>query len=139
MENPTHKIDPILIDSRLQFVLALVLPVALLIGVVAGSLDLAETSETVEPYRLTLDLNEATSAELQLVPGIGKVTADRIIAERQRTKGFRSLDDVLHVVGVGPKTLLELKRFCDPIVPDSAREEQIAEDHFASVRPPDSP
>ncbi|MEM0926669.1 MAG: helix-hairpin-helix domain-containing protein [Planctomycetota bacterium] len=132
MEIPKHKIDPILIDFRLQCVLGALLPAAVLLGVLAGTFQLSETSAPIDPYRLTLDLNAATSAELQLVPGIGKVTADRIIAERERVTRFGALEDVLNVVGVGPKTLLQLERYCDPIT--SKRQETIAqEDHLVSA------
>jgi competence protein ComEA len=42
-----------------------------------------------------VDLNSATSAELESLPGIGTVTAGRILDYRARTGAFRSVDDLL--------------------------------------------
>ena len=48
-----------------------------------------------------LDLNNASNKELQLVPGIGPVTAVKITAGRP----YQSVDDLLKIPGIGPKTL----------------------------------
>lgn len=45
-----------------------------------------------------LDLNYASLRELQTLPGVGKVTAERIIAQRP----FNSVDDLARVGGLGP-------------------------------------
>ena len=52
-----------------------------------------------------VDLNSATTRELESLPGIGPVTAGRIIAHRDSNGPFATLDDVLDVHGIGPKTL----------------------------------
>ena len=48
------------------------------------------------------DLNRASAAELQGVPGIGPVGARRIVAERERGGPYRSPGDVVRVSGFGP-------------------------------------
>jgi hypothetical protein len=45
-----------------------------------------------------VDLNHASLRELQTLPGVGKVTAERIAAERP----FDSVDDLARVDGLGP-------------------------------------
>jgi competence ComEA-like helix-hairpin-helix protein len=60
------------------------------------------------PYRV--DLNHAGKEELKQIPGIGDATADRIIAYRSR-QHFRSVDDLVHVDGIGRLTLEKLRRF----------------------------
>lgn len=56
-------------------------------------------------------LNSATAADLERVPGIGPALASRIIAKRDSTGAFRSVDDLLAVRGIGPATLEKLKKY----------------------------
>lgn len=56
----------------------------------------------------TIDVNRATSAELQGLPGVGPVLADRIVAERRR-RPFVHLDDLTRIPGVGPATVERLR------------------------------
>lgn len=66
-----------------------------------------------------LSLNSATSAQLQSLPGIGPVFAQRIIdyreqLQRSEGRGFRSVDELLNVPGIGPKRLSDLQ---DRVIP----------------------
>lgn len=63
------------------------------------------------PPALRLELNSADRAALLALPGIGPVYADRILAHRAAAGGFRSVDDLLAVRGIGPKTLERLRPF----------------------------
>jgi len=58
-----------------------------------------------------IDLNRATAAELQLLPGIGPAMAERILQYRKQLHGFRSVDDLDGVRGIGPKTLEKIRPF----------------------------
>lgn len=58
----------------------------------------------VEP----VDLNRATAGELQALPGIGPVTAERIVAFRNENGRFARVADLIEVAGVGPRTLERL-------------------------------
>jgi competence protein ComEA len=55
-----------------------------------------------------IDLNTATAAELESLPGIGPKTAADIIAHRTDSGPFSSPDDLLEVSGIGPKKLAGL-------------------------------
>lgn len=55
-----------------------------------------------------LDLNRATAAELDALPGIGKVLAGRIVEWREREGPFQSVDDLGKVEGIGPALLAKL-------------------------------
>ncbi len=55
-----------------------------------------------------LDLNRATAEELQALPGIGPVTAGRIVAWREENGGFRAPDQLMEVSGVGERTFARL-------------------------------
>lgn len=55
-------------------------------------------------YAWATNLNEASSAALQRLPGIGPKTATLIVEERDRGGAFTSLDDLsARVRGIGPK------------------------------------
>ncbi len=56
-----------------------------------------------------LDLNAATQADLEELPGIGPVTAGRILAWRQAHQRFSRVDELGEVAGIGPKTLAQLR------------------------------
>lgn len=52
-----------------------------------------------------VNVNTASAAELETIPGVGPVTA-RAIIDRRETRGpFRSVEDLLDVKGIGPKKL----------------------------------
>jgi competence protein ComEA len=57
-----------------------------------------------------LDLNQATLHEFDQLPGIGPALAQRIVEHRRSHGRFTTVDDLLLVKGIGPKTL---ERFRD--------------------------
>jgi competence protein ComEA len=65
-----------------------------------------------------LDLNRATKAELRLLPGLGDALAQRIVDFRSRHGGFRSIDDLRQVFGIGPKTLDRIRPFLFVATPE---------------------
>lgn len=64
---------------------------------------------TVAPADDGIDLNTADQAALETLPGIGPALAGRIIAWRDENGGFRSVDDLLAVPGIGEKLLAGLR------------------------------
>ena len=56
-----------------------------------------------------LDLNTATAAQLEELPGIGPATAAAIVDAREERGGFASVDDLLDVRGIGPAKLEALR------------------------------
>jgi competence ComEA-like helix-hairpin-helix protein len=52
-----------------------------------------------------IDLNHASVAELRRLPGIGPVGAGRIVEEREANGPFRSVGDLVRVVGFGPSRI----------------------------------
>jgi len=56
-----------------------------------------------------LDLNTATLEQLDALPGVGPATAQAIVDERERRGGFRSVEELLDVRGIGPAKLEQLR------------------------------
>jgi competence protein ComEA len=52
-----------------------------------------------------LNINTATASELEALPGIGPVTAARIVAFREQHGPYRAVDDLIHVQGISTKTI----------------------------------
>jgi competence protein ComEA len=55
-----------------------------------------------------LDLNAATASELDALPGVGPVTAQRIVDHRTRKGPFASVDQLREVEGIGDSKLAKL-------------------------------
>ena len=55
-----------------------------------------------------LNINHATSDELQTLNGIGEVLAERIVAYRLENGPFVSVYDLMNVEGIGEKTIREI-------------------------------
>ena len=58
-----------------------------------------------------LNINTATAAELIDLPGIGEATAQRIISYREQKKGFRKIEELMNVKGIGKKKFENIKSY----------------------------
>lgn len=58
-----------------------------------------------------LNLNTATLAQLQLLPGIGPKMAERVITYRKANGGFKSIEQIMDVKGIGAKKFEKMKPF----------------------------
>ena len=56
-----------------------------------------------------ININSATASQFEELEGIGPVKAQNIIETRQRMGGFRTIDDLLNVSGVGEKILENIR------------------------------
>ena len=64
-----------------------------------------------KPPAHPVNLNTASAAELQQVPGIGPSTADKILQMRKSYGAFKSVDDLRAVRGIGEKRLAKMKKY----------------------------
>jgi competence protein ComEA len=56
-----------------------------------------------------VNLNSATVPQLEALPGIGRSTAEKIVEYRQKSGGFKKVEDLMNVQGIGEKSFLKLK------------------------------
>ena len=61
------------------------------------------------PESAPLNLNAATEAQLEAMPGIGAATATRIVEYRKKNGGFEKVEELMNVKGIGEKSFLKLK------------------------------
>jgi competence protein ComEA len=79
-----------------------VILVALAVTVVAGAADGSQPSGVV-------NINTASSEELQLLPRVGPALAGRIIEFREANGGFQTVDEILAVKGIGESSFEKLE------------------------------
>ena len=63
------------------------------------------------PPAKPIDLNAATIKELEELPGVGPVTAQRILDARQKSGRFRRIEDLLAIRGISTKRLEALRPY----------------------------
>jgi competence protein ComEA len=56
-----------------------------------------------------ININTATAAEFEALPGIGSKMAQRIVEYREKNGAFKKLEDLMNVRGIGEKNFLKLK------------------------------
>ena len=64
-----------------------------------------EVSVQATRVALLVDLNESSHRELEALPGIGVVLADRIVAYRSTHGAFQQINELVNVSGIGKKRL----------------------------------
>jgi competence ComEA-like helix-hairpin-helix protein len=64
-----------------------------------------------QPPAKPIDLNVANAKELQELPGVGPVTAQRIIDLREKSGRFRRVEDLLAVRGISQKKLEAMRPY----------------------------
>src|SRR5712692_1202696 len=91
-----------------------------------------------KPPARPVNLNTATSEELQQVPGIGPATAGKILQMRKTYGPFKSVDDLLAIRGLGPKRLEKMRKYLTVGKPAASKSPQPTTKPTASAqKPPD--
>ncbi len=98
--------------------------IVLVLGLVAATGAAAQeaprsSAKASAPAGAPINLNTATVAQLETLPGIGKSTAERILEYRQKNGGFKKVEDLMNVRGVGEKSFLKLKALITVNAPKS--------------------
>ena len=64
---------------------------------------------SVEKAAPVINLNTASAAALENLPGVGAKMAERIVEYRQKNGPFKKIEDLMNVKGIGEKNFLKLK------------------------------
>jgi competence protein ComEA len=65
----------------------------------------------IEELAVQISVNEASADELEMLPGIGPSLASRIIEYRQTHGGFKTLDELKNVRGIGEKLFAKIQPY----------------------------
>ncbi len=84
------------------------LALVLALSASAAAQESGRTSKPVAPATV-VNLNTASASMLEGLPGIGRATAERIVEYRQKSGGFKKIEELMNVRGIGEKSFLTLK------------------------------
>jgi competence protein ComEA len=59
----------------------------------------------------SININTASMEQLILLPGVGESTAEKILAYRKEKGGFKKIEDIMKVKGIGTKKFEKLKPY----------------------------
>ena len=92
------------------FVVTACVALFVLMGAASASADQTPAQpQAAQPAAALVNLNTATQAELEKLPGVGPAMAKTIIEYRQKNGGFKKVEELMNVKGIGEKSFLKLK------------------------------
>jgi competence protein ComEA len=94
-----------------SLVLALLLALVFGGGAAAAQSKPAKAPKAAAAPSAPVNLNTATAAQLEALPGVGARTAQLIIEHRQKNGGFKKIEELMTIKGIGEKSFLKLKPF----------------------------
>jgi competence protein ComEA len=95
---------------RMSFVLVCALSALMAVApATATAQDKAGKSKPAPAISTPVNLNTATAADLEALPGVGAATARLIIEHREKNGGFKKVEELMNIKGIGEKSFLKLK------------------------------
>ncbi len=94
---------------KLVSVLGVLLLAAFSLSVLSVSADAAEEAKKEAKLEGVVNINTATSEQLQLLHGIGEKKAEEIIKYRKEKGEFKAIEDIKNVKGIGDKMFEKIK------------------------------
>lgn len=138
MTKRLDNVEPPLASHQSQVTILVLATIVLSCLLVVGWRDVPVSNVSGDPVAswsaesvLRIDLNAAEPRELALLPGVGSILAERIAQNRVRCGPFATVDDLVRVHGIGPKTLSQIRDIC---VVGPALAEVPGGDRWASTR-----
>lgn len=77
----------------------------------AGGSTRASAAKSSAAPSAPININTATQAQFESLPGIGPKVAQRIVEYRQKNGQFKKVEDLMNVKGIGEKSFLKLKPY----------------------------
>ncbi len=81
-----------------------------MVFLVLGVHPLMAAKAKAAPQHQLININTATEAQLVKLPGIGPKKARRIVETRKRLGGFKRVEDIMKVKGIGEKTFQRIRK-----------------------------
>jgi len=103
---------------------SLVTMVAVQVKPAAAQTKPARSATAKSTTTAVVNINTASTAELEALPGVGPKTAALIVEYRQKNGPFKKIEDVMNVRGLGEKNFLKLKEQLTVGVPKSSERAQ---------------
>jgi competence protein ComEA len=107
--------------NRVMFGLGFLAALALASAASAAQKEDGEKNGKKVAVATTVNINTASAAELESLPGVGARTAQRIVDYRQKNGAFKKVEELMNVQGIGEKSFLKIK---DRLTVGAARAEK---------------
>jgi competence protein ComEA len=95
--------------TRMVMVVLLILGISVATAAAQAGSSRKSTTAAHTAASTPVNLNTASVAQLEGLPGIGKAMAERIVEYRQKNGSFKKAEDLMNVRGIGEKNFLKLK------------------------------
>ncbi len=105
-----------------RMITAAMLVLALGVGTAAAqSSSRPGTTKETSAVEAQVNLNTATLTQLETLPGVGPAMAQRIVEYRQKNGGFKKIEELMNVRGIGEASFLKLKALVNVSAPKTER------------------
>jgi competence protein ComEA len=108
---------------RVGFVMALLAAMALGSHTAEAAQQKSSKAKAEAAPSAPLNLNTATVAQLEALPGVGANTAKLIVEHRQKNGGFKKVEELMNIKGIGEKSFLKLKPMVT-VAPEKAERQE---------------
>ncbi len=88
------------------------------------------------PSKKTVNVNQASASQLALLPRVGPKLAEKIIAQRTQSGGFKRAEDLMEVKGIGEKMFATLKPYVSVSGPTTLTEKVSSANKKTITKPP---